>query len=326
MKQEKFILDNFPKIINEYLNHMKQSELLKKIPNSNYIICIGLHSIIHIFKIVLNKTKNINITFYHCQKAYYCYLEYIEQMNQTQLLHNLKTLDAIIFIYKNVLNEIDNSIDNSIVNNNINEYIIEQNIIDSYLTVISFITHKLLFYSNEFEFENGEHALEINKEGTISSHSSTPEFQRNVTPNGSTFLQISDEKSTIISVNEDATSLYKIKNNSDKTIWISQIQYILTNNMNKYILLFTNEKFIDKEYLFDHIIYIKNHLKFDFNEYCEYLFTVYKLINKMKKIPEKEILQNKFNEYIYIEENKNILENLKTEKNIKSIVKILLYL
>ena len=263
------IFQKFNKIISEYLNHMKQSELLKKIPNSTYIICIGIHSIIHIFKIVLNKTKNINITYYLCQKAYYGYLEYIEQMNKTQSLHNLKNLDAITFIYKNVLNELDvqqlNIPSTIMIDNNQ----IDQSTIDSILLIISFMTQRLLIFSNIFNNENGE------------------QFD-----------------------------------NLDNSLWINQIQYISNHLMEKYLLLFMNIDYYDKEYLFDHIMNIKNVLNFDFQEYCDYLIHVYKLLKKMKKIPEKNILQKKYNEYIFLEENKKSLEDLKKEKNIKSIVSI----
>lgn len=261
------ILQIFIELLDEYLNHMKQSETLKNIPNSKYIICIGLHSITHIFKIVLNKTKNVNITYYHCQKAYYGYLEYIEQMNKTQSLHNLKNLDAITFIYKNVLNEIDIHNKNIPSNIIIDDIQLDQSIIDSCLLIISSMTHKLLFYSNTFDYENGEQIIIL-----------------------------------------------------DNSQWIYQIQYILNNFIEKYLLLFMNIDYPHKEYLFDHIINIRNYLNYDFHDYCDFLNHLYKILKKMKKIPEKNILQKKYIDTIFIEENKKVLENFKKNKNIKSII------
>jgi len=100
MNRGEEIVHKYILIIKEYLQHMMQSQTLKTIDNSTYIIVIGLNTIIHVFKIMLSTTKDIDKTYIQCQKAYYCYLEYIEQMNKTNFLHNLNNLNAILFVYK----------------------------------------------------------------------------------------------------------------------------------------------------------------------------------------------------------------------------------
>ena len=100
MNRGEEIVQKYILIIKEYLYHMMQSQTLKTIDNSTYIIIIGLNTIIHVFKIMLSTTKDIDKTYIQCQKAYYCYLEYIEQMNKTNFLHNLNNLNAILFVYK----------------------------------------------------------------------------------------------------------------------------------------------------------------------------------------------------------------------------------
>jgi hypothetical protein len=160
MELYEVIIYKYVELLNDYLQHMKQSETLKSIPNSTYIICIGLNAILHIFKIFFHNTKNIETTYYHCQKASYCYLEYIEQMNKTFSLHNLNNLDAITFIYKNALVDVQmippqaedrvppgfalfsqktSDIDSSLILKN-----------------ISLITKKLILFSDELELETEE--------------------------------------------------------------------------------------------------------------------------------------------------------------------------
>lgn len=163
------IVHKFTLIIHEYLNHAKQSIPLKTIDNSHYIITIGLNAIIHIFKIVLENTRNVETTYYHCQKAYYCYLEYIEQMNNTNLLHNLNNLDAIIFVYKKTMDDIHNSttnmLQNSVTNimsmNNHNHSLLCRETISYTVSNLSIMTKTILFQNSIVKETDREHTSYI---------------------------------------------------------------------------------------------------------------------------------------------------------------------
>jgi hypothetical protein len=153
------IINKFSLVIHEYLNHMKQSVLLKTIDNSEYIVIIGLNSIIHVFKIVLQNVQSVETAYYYCQKAYYCYLEYIEQMNNTNLLHNLNNLDAIIFVYKKTMDDIHNtttialqsSVSNmmSINNKETNTLIMDSDLIFFSVSNLSMMAKTILFQQTE---------------------------------------------------------------------------------------------------------------------------------------------------------------------------------
>ena len=339
MEQEKIIIHIFNDLLNDYLNHMNQSELLKNIPNSNYIVCLGINSIIHIFKIFLNRTKNINTTYFHCQKAFYCYLEYIEQLNKLNLIHNLKFFNAISFIYKNTFTELDNEISkqpNNFSSNNDNGILIhspssssssfiqtipsqnkvsnilnncslntssswvisneatnnyqkkkksikkeykdteiDQSIIDSILITITAITQKLIFFVNVFNFENGEHSFKD---------------KCNIVEKLSISTSSSDSNVSIPSI----------------TSPLLQIQYILNNYNQKYLLLFYSNNYINKTYIFDFIIRIKEQLQFDFNNYCDYLNHVYKFLKKPFKVPDIQQLNNRYNEFFFNVESLSI--------------------
>jgi len=94
------IIELYVRLINEYYSIMTQSDIIKQIENKRFIMYVGLNSINNIFKINLITTKNIQITYYYCEKACYCYLEYIEQINKTEALNNLNINDVVTFVYK----------------------------------------------------------------------------------------------------------------------------------------------------------------------------------------------------------------------------------
>jgi hypothetical protein len=140
------IVEQYSNIVNEYFEHICSSEIIKNISNSDVIIKTGLDTITHIFKINLVTRKSIEIASFYSQKAYYCYLEYIEQIHKNNMTQDLNTIDALLFLYNKTLSKED---DVSILN--VNAGIIQDNdikIIDHILCNISTITNFLLNWDN----------------------------------------------------------------------------------------------------------------------------------------------------------------------------------
>lgn len=150
-----YFVERFVKIIEYYLLHLNKSEILSCLENSNYILLIGLNSIIHIFKIILYKTKNIEHTYFCCQKSIYCYLEYIEQMKNINVIHNLNITDAISFIYKKTMDSEEN-VTNIISNNEENQKLEDTDIIQRF----SIVSKTLLFSKNEFQTGKNENNIQ----------------------------------------------------------------------------------------------------------------------------------------------------------------------
>jgi hypothetical protein len=48
---------------------------------SRFIIIRGLDTVINIFNITLFYTKNLDATYFHCQKAFYFYVEFVGQIS-----------------------------------------------------------------------------------------------------------------------------------------------------------------------------------------------------------------------------------------------------
>jgi hypothetical protein len=131
------LIELYVRLVNEYYSIMGQSDILKNIENKRYIIYIGLNAINNIFKINLTTTNNIQTTYFYCEKACYCYLEYIEQINKTEVLNNLNISDVVKFVYKETIIYNENAITN--VNNCSSINIENSNTVFTILTRISSI-------------------------------------------------------------------------------------------------------------------------------------------------------------------------------------------
>ena len=106
---DEIILKKFNEIINEYLLHLLDNIILKNMDYFNFILLRGLKTLTHIFNILLLYTKNINLTVYHCKKAYLFYVEFIGQIgNDNHSYLQLNSKDATLFVYKKTIFEINN--------------------------------------------------------------------------------------------------------------------------------------------------------------------------------------------------------------------------
>ena len=97
------ILETYSKVVNEYLGLLNESEIMKDMNFPISSVYVGLNAIHRVFEIILMKTKSIEKTYCYCQRAYYYYLEYIEQIYRAKLSQNLNHMDIILFVYKKTI-------------------------------------------------------------------------------------------------------------------------------------------------------------------------------------------------------------------------------
>ena len=75
----------------------------------------GLETISHVFEIMLFYTKNLELTYYHSQKAFYFYGEFISQIIEDPNNYlQLSSKDATLFVYKKTIFEINAQIQKSV--------------------------------------------------------------------------------------------------------------------------------------------------------------------------------------------------------------------
>lgn len=153
-------------VVNEYIIHhldtINNNEL-KKLSNDKmqkYLIS-GVQCLTHVYKILLLYTKNLHLTLYHSQRAFYFYVEFMEQMSDD--MHTFLQLtpkDASLFVYKKTIYEINNDYR---TNYNISETLEEKSI----MNVISFYHDQVLNIianSNDINTNNIEIIKIINSE------------------------------------------------------------------------------------------------------------------------------------------------------------------
>ena len=103
------ILTKFVSSLTEYLKLISEKIHIKKTDCYKFIIERGVDTISHVFSIILYYTKNLDLAFYHSQKAYYFYIEFIEQISDDNVTFlQLSSKDATTFVYKKTIYEINN--------------------------------------------------------------------------------------------------------------------------------------------------------------------------------------------------------------------------
>ena len=116
-----YSIDNYKKTINVSINDIFEKynlliiEYFKLNITGNFIISRGLNTISHVFELMLFYTKNIDMTYYHSQKAFYFYGEFISQIIEDPNNYlQLSSKDATLFVYKKTIFEININVQKSI--------------------------------------------------------------------------------------------------------------------------------------------------------------------------------------------------------------------
>ena len=101
----------FTKYIGVVTEYFIQCSDMIHIPNETYyryVINKGLETITHVFKMLLLYTKNLQLTYYHCQKSFYYYVEFISQIgDNNHSFLQLNSKDATLFVYKKTIYELN---------------------------------------------------------------------------------------------------------------------------------------------------------------------------------------------------------------------------
>ena len=88
---------------------------MKNINYNRYIIKKGIETLSHIFNILLLYTMNLELTYHHCQKCLFYYIEFIGQTSGENNFLQLTLKDSALFVYKKTIFEINNDHKNSFV-------------------------------------------------------------------------------------------------------------------------------------------------------------------------------------------------------------------
>lgn len=103
------VLDKYILLTCEYLRFIVENIKMKNKGYFKFILIRGLETITHVFNNILFFSKNLEMAYYHGQKAFYYYVEFIGQISEEQnVFLQLSSRDATMYVYKKTIFEISN--------------------------------------------------------------------------------------------------------------------------------------------------------------------------------------------------------------------------
>lgn len=138
------IVKKLSELFIDYFKFIIENIKFKKTNFSRFIITRGLDTIINVFNHILLYTKNLDVTYFHCQKAFYFYVEFVGQIYEDEKMFlQLSSSDASTYVYKKTIFEINNETRKS--NGDISDYTrLKLDIINSYVDLYKTILLKLI--------------------------------------------------------------------------------------------------------------------------------------------------------------------------------------
>lgn len=147
------ILDKFIQVVLEYMRFNSEKIIIKNKIYYSFIFERGIETLIHVFLMIFHQTKNLELTFYHTQKAYYFYIEFIEQISDDNITFlQLTSQDAISFVYKKTIFELNNEYRKNMKNLTIEE----KQLLDTVNNYVSIYKNLIIFIinRNNLDYEN----------------------------------------------------------------------------------------------------------------------------------------------------------------------------
>jgi len=142
------IIEKYSELIIEYFKFIIENIKLKNINLSKFIIIRGLDTITNVFLHVLYFTKNIDLTYFHSQKSYYFYVEFVGQISDDEKIFlQLTSRDATTYVYKKTVFDINNEFKK--LNENLSsEFREKMDIIKSYINLYQTYLLKIIQSEN----------------------------------------------------------------------------------------------------------------------------------------------------------------------------------
>lgn len=138
-------IKNYIQIIQDFVKHSHEDLNIEQNEYMFYIIKQGISTLYHVSNFIMMYTKNKELVLYHLQKCLYYYVEFINQMiRENQNFLQFTTKDAILFIYKKTIFDIDQEYVKLIHHQDLEKQYMQyiSNCIELYNTIIEKILYK----------------------------------------------------------------------------------------------------------------------------------------------------------------------------------------
>ncbi len=152
------ILNKFSEILIEYMRFISEKIKIKNKRHYVFIFERGIETLIHVFTMIFYYTKNLDLTFFHSQKAYYFYIEFIEQISDDNITFlQLSSRDAVVFVYKKTIYDINNDYKKTCAPLTGEENVI-MDVLNSYMTIYKKISSYII-NNPRFIFDKKEECI-----------------------------------------------------------------------------------------------------------------------------------------------------------------------
>lgn len=101
------LFNKYLKLLDTYHQLFKKNIVTKNNYYREFIYLQGMKCLGHVFTILMQYTGNIPFTYYHCEKGIYYFTEFISQIENENSFLKLNSIDAIIFVYKKTIYNIN---------------------------------------------------------------------------------------------------------------------------------------------------------------------------------------------------------------------------
>lgn len=103
------IIKKYLNLLVEYYKFIIENIKIKNKQFTRFIITRGLETITNVFLNLLLYTKNTDLTYFHSQKSFYFYVEFVGQISEDEKMFlQLTSRDASTYVYKKTIFEINN--------------------------------------------------------------------------------------------------------------------------------------------------------------------------------------------------------------------------
>jgi len=155
------VTSKYSLLIIEYFKFIQENiKVSSNVNLSKFIIIRGLDTITNVFLHILYYTKNIDLTYFHCQKSFYFYVEFVGQISDDEKMFlQLTSRDATTYVYKKTIFEINNEIKK--INQNASASFTEKlEIIKIYINIYQSYLLKII-NTPKMNSENIEHFMQL---------------------------------------------------------------------------------------------------------------------------------------------------------------------
>lgn len=143
-------MNKYTDLVIEYLKFIYENIKVQNLTYSKFIVIRGLETITNVFSIILFYTKNIELTYFQCQKSFYYYIEFISQISEEQhTFLQLNSRDAITYVYKKTVFEINHDLKKNMLpltKENIKKF----DLINEYIKIYKIILLKIINTETKF--------------------------------------------------------------------------------------------------------------------------------------------------------------------------------